>query len=372
MDLTQTVEAERRATLMAPVQLGELALRNRVVMAPMTRSRALPDGCAHASAATYYAQRATAGMIITEGVCICAEGVGNPNVPGIWSRDQIESWRPVTDAVHELGGTIVLQLWHTGRASDPSLQPGGRQQVAPSAVGIRGKTYTSRGWVEFSPPRALERSEIRAIVETYAAAAVNARKAGFDGVEIHGANGYLIDQFLHAGSNHRTDGYGGSPQRRARFMHEVVGAVVDACGAGRVGLRISPSSSFYGMEDPEPEAIYEAALGGLPVGLAYVHVVEPGISGSTTVVRAADALDSGWVRARWSGGLIGAGDYTAPSAVEALASGRVDAVAFGRLFVANPDLPRRLVEATELNVPRRETFYGGGDEGYLDYPALSG
>jgi N-ethylmaleimide reductase len=356
--------------LTAPARFGALALRNRVVMAPMTRSRALADGRAHASARQYYAQRASAGMIVTEGTSISQEAVGAPGVPGIWTRRQMAAWRPVTEAVHERGGTIVLQLWHTGRASHPAFQPRGAPQPGPSAVAIRGRTYTPAGWAPCEPPRAMSRAEILQAVLDYAAAGRNALASGFDGVELHGANGYLIDQFLHASSNRRTDAYGGSVANRARFLFEVVESVAAGCGSERVGLRLSPSSSLNDMDDPEREELFDHVLAGLAPGtLAYLHVVEPGISGAQSVETPGGSIDSAWVRERWTGSLVATGGYTRESAEHALRMDRVDAAGFGRLFISNPDLPERLFAGAPLAEPVRATYYGGGDEGYVDYPA---
>jgi N-ethylmaleimide reductase len=362
---------ESRTLLLQPHTLGGLRLRNRVVMAPMTRSRALPDGTPHESAPLYYAQRATAGLIVSEGTCISPEGVGHPAVPGIWSENHVVAWRSVTQAVHAAGGTIVLQLWHTGRASHPTVQQYGALPVAPSPVAIDGTTFTNQGILPYVTPRELHTTEIPRIVGDYARGAINALRAGFDGVEIHGANGYLVDQFLHASSNRRDDEWGGSIENRCRFLFEVVGAVTRAIGAERVGLRLSPSSSFNDMSDPELEMLYEHVLWGLRAsGLAYLHIVEPGVSGAETAEVEPAHIDSGWVRARWDGGLIAAGNYTRESAEEVIETGGVDAVAFARAFLANPDLPNRFAQQAGLNEPNRETFYGGGDEGYLDYPSL--
>jgi N-ethylmaleimide reductase len=356
--------------LLSPVKLGDLELRNRIVMAPMTRVRSDVRGFHTANAPLYYEQRASAGLIVTEGVTISPTAVGNPNLPGIWHDEHVAMWRRVTDRVHAVGGSIVLQLWHTGRSSHRSVQPGGVLPVSASAVAINGMTFATEGRVPFEAPRELGRDEIPGLVQDYADAAARAIAAGFDGVEIHGANGYLPDQFLHASSNLRTDDYGGSVQNRARFMVEVVEAVADAAGARRTGLRISPSSTFLDMHDPDPAGLYGHLLERLrPLDLAYLHVIEPGIEGGGPSGKPVEcALGSGWVRERWQGGLVAAGDYNRATAIEVLRAQQVDAVAFGRPFISNPDLVRRLVEDLPLEPAVREVFYGGSDAGYVDYP----
>jgi N-ethylmaleimide reductase len=360
-----------RPTLFDSIQFGALSLSNRIVMPPLTRSRALPDGRPGPSARLYYAQRASAGLIVSEGIDISPEAMGNPDIPGLWNDAQVQAWKPVTDAVHEAGGTVVAQLWHTGRASHPSLQPGGKLPVGPSAIGIDGMTFARDGRVPYVTPRALETEEIPVIVAQYGKAAVNARAAGFDGVELHAANGYLIDQFLQDSANRRTDRYGGSIENRARLLLEVLDALIDAVGADRAGVRLSPSSTFQDMADSDPAALFTYVLDAVAArDLAYLHLVEPGISGGDSVQRPADGIDSVWVRKRYPGRVIGAGGYDRESALRAVESGTVDAVAFGRAFIANPDLPERLARETELNEAQRPTFYGGDDHGYLDYPSL--
>jgi N-ethylmaleimide reductase len=355
--------------LLSAVDLGTLHLRNRIVMAPMTRSRCTGDGVLPASAPLYYQQRSGAGLIITEGVCISPAAVGNPGIPGIWNDQHVAMWQAVTDRVHAAGGAIVLQLWHVGRCSHPSVQPGGILPVAPSPIAANGLTFTPEGRVPFPVPREIRRDEIPGLVRSYARSAARAMAAGFDGVEVHGANGYLPDQFLHLSSNRRTDDYGGPAENRTRFVVEVVEAVSSAVGPGRTGLRLSPASAFNDMDDPDPAVLYRHLLGRLATyGLAYLHVVEPGISGIQPVEAADGALDSSWVRHLWPGGLIAAGNYTRATALDALGSGRADAVAFGRPFISNPDLPRRLAEDLPLQPAARELFYGGTDAGYSDYP----
>lgn len=361
-----------RSTLLEPVALGALPLANRVVMAPMTRCRALAGGVPHESAPLYYAQRASAGLIVSEGTCISPTATGNQDVPGIWSDQQIEAWRRVTGAVHDAGGLIVAQLWHIGRAAIPTLLPEGVEPVGPSAIPIDPTTYLARRVVAYATPRALDVAEIAEIVRDYARAAENAREAGFDGVELHGANGYLIDQFLHASSNQRDDVYGGSPWARSRFLSEVAEAVCEAWDPRRVGVRLSPTSSFQDMHDPDPAGLFAVAIERLAaLGLAYLHVVEPGISGAlSTGEDRSGQLDAAWARERWDGRLVSTGECDRERALAALCSGDADAIGFARLFLANPDLPERLAAGAALNAPDRETFYGGDDVGYLDYPSL--
>ncbi|WCB95376.1 N-ethylmaleimide reductase [Baekduia alba] len=357
---------------LAPALLGRLALANRVVMAPMTRSRAVDAATPHAAAALYYAQRASAGLIVSEGVCISPTAAGNPDLPGLWNERQVAAWRQIIDAVHAAGGRIVAQLWHLGRAGLPELLPDGAAPVGPSAVAIDTTTYLARRQVPYVVPRELSVAEIGAVVEEFASAARRARDAGFDGVELHGANGYLIDQFLHASSNRRTDAYGGTPVARTRFLREVAEAVCAVWGSGRVGVRLSPTSSFQDMHDPDPAELFGAALDALSRReLAYVHVVEPGVSGAQgTGEDRTGQIDAGWVRRRWDGGLIATGELDRERAAAILRRGDADAVGFARLFLANPDLPARLASGAACNEPVRETFYGGGDEGYIDYPTL--
>ncbi|MEV1025643.1 alkene reductase [Streptomyces sp. NPDC050264] len=362
-----------RPTLFEPVQLGALSLSNRIVMPPLTRSRALPDGRPGPSAKLYYTQRASAGLIVSEGTAISPEAIGNPNIPGLWNDAQVQAWKPVTDAVHDAGAAIVTQLWHTGRASHPSLQPGGKDPVAPSAIAITGLTFARDGRTPYVTPRALETEEIPRIVAQYGQAARNARAAGFDGVELHAANGYLIDQFLQDNTNQRTDRYGGSVENRARFLLEVLDALIEAVGAGRVGVRLSPSSTFQDMADSDPIALFGYVIDALAErDLAYLHLVEPGIFGdnSETTQRPADSIDSAWVRKRYPGRVIATGGYDRQRALDVVGDGNADAVAFGRAFIANPDLPQRLRTDAELNEADRATFYGGDDHGYTDYPSL--
>jgi len=364
--------SDARATVFDPVTLGALELKNRIAMAPMTRSRAFVDAIPPDSAPLYYAQRANAGLIVSEGVCISPTAVGSPYLPGIWSEEQIAVWTRVTAAVHAAGGAIVAQLWHLGRAGLPDLLPDNRKPVGPSPIAIDGTTYLARAFVPFVEPKELTAEEIAGIVRDYAQAAENARRAGFDGVELHGANGYLIDQFLHASSNTRTDEYGGSVENRTRFLGEVAEAVAAAWDARRLGVRLSPTSKFQDMHDPDLAGLFEGALGRLdPIELAYVHLVEPGISGAlSTGEDRTGQLDSAWARERTRHKLIATGDHTPESALSTLRARHADVVGFGRRFLANPDLPERIAGGAALNEPVRETFYGGDDTGYVDYPSL--
>ncbi|QIS04349.1 alkene reductase [Nocardia brasiliensis] len=357
--------------LFEPVTLGALRLANRMVMAPMTRSRALPDGQPHPAAATYYAQRASAGLVVSEGIAISPQGIGNPSVPGLWTNAQAQAWQTVTKAVHQAGGLIVAQLWHTGRASHSSLQPDNESPVGPSAIAINGMTFARHGRVRYETPRALRTEEIPGIVEQYRQAAGHALTAGFDGVELHGANGYLIDQFLQNSANQRGDRYGGPVINRTRLLRETLHALVSIFGPDRVGVRLSPASTFQDMTDSDPIGLFTHVFTQLtPLNLAYVHVVEPGVIGADSAPRPADAIDSRWVVQHYPHTVIAAGNYDKASAEQALSAG-VSAVAFGRSFLANPDLPRRFALDAALNSPDRETFYQGGERGYIDYPSLA-
>jgi len=356
--------------LFSPFQLGPLTLPNRIVMAPMTRNRAGAGNVPGPLAATYYAQRASAGLIVSEATQVSPQGVGYPGTPGIHSAEQIAGWKRVTDAVHGAGGRILLQLWHVGRISHPSLQPGGGLPVAPSAIAPAGQAMTREGLKPFVTPRALETAEIPGIVEDYRLGARHAREAGFDGVELHGANGYLVDQFLRDRTNHRTDRYGGSAQNRARFLIEVTEALVGEWRAERVGVRLSTTAPFNDMGDSDPAATFTAAVGELNrFGLAYLHVVEP-VAGDP--VPAGEMPDIRFFRKLWRGTLMGNKGYDLARAQAVLNDGAVDLVSFAALFLANPDLPERLRRGGPFNPPDRKTFYGGDAGGYTDYPALAG
>lgn len=352
--------------LFEPHKLGHMMVPNRIFMAPLTRNRAEPDGRARPLAATYYAQRASAGLIISEATQIEAMGKGYLDTPAIDTDEQVASWRPVTSAVHANGGRIFLQLWHVGRISHSSLLPGGDKPVSSSAVRADAKTFTAEGFVDTSEPRALETAEIGALIEQYAHAANQALRAGFDGVEIHAANGYLLDQFLQDGVNRREDAYGGSIENRARLVLQVVDRIVKEIGSDRVGIRLSPLGEANDIADSDPYALFSHVYAELDRrSLAYLHVIE-GFSGVDfdsdnfeLIVR---------LRPHWNGFYIANGGYTADMASEMVARGHAHAVAFGKPFIANPDLPERIRQGVALTEPKPETFYGGGAEGYTDYP----
>ena len=376
------------SSLFSPVKFGSIQAANRIVMAPLTRNRA-PGALPTPLMAAYYAQRADpvngAGLIVTEATAISHQGQGYSDVPGIWSAEQIKGWRLTTDAVHAAGGKIVVQLWHVGRVSHNELQPGGQAPVAPSAITAKTKTVLIHDGVphfyETSAPRALDITEIPGIVQDYAQAAANAIEAGFDGVEVHGANGYLLDQFLRRGSNHRTDAYGGPIEQRARFLVEVMTAIVQRIGGPRTGIRLSPVTPSNDAVDDAPQPLFEYVarqLGQLKdasgAGLAFIHIIQ----GATGMARdhtqgnapfdyaaMRRAYEAAGGQAAW----INNNSLTKPLAEQALKDG-FEAVAFGKLFLANPDLTRRLREDAPLNEGIRATFYGGGEKGYTDYPAL--
>jgi N-ethylmaleimide reductase len=355
--------------LFSPVRIGALDLANRIVMAPMTRNRAGPGEVPTALMATYYAQRASAGLIVTEGTQITPQGQGYPGTPGIHSDAQVDAWRRVVEAVHARGGTIFSQLWHVGRISHPLLQPDGALPVAPSALTPAGKLWTLQGMQPYVAPRALATEEIAGIVTDYRTAAANARAAGFDGVELHAANGYLIDQFLRSSTNRRTDRYGGSVANRARLLLEATEALAAEFGASRIGVRLSPTNPFNDIADAHPAATFGFAAEALDrMGLAYLHVVEPG---EADPVAQGERPDGRFFRARWRGPLILNKGYDAARAQAAVAAGIADLVSFATLFLANPDLPERLRRGGPFNPPDRPTFYGGSERGYTDYPALA-
>ncbi|MER5788816.1 alkene reductase [Streptomyces sp. NPDC001980] len=351
-------------TAFDPIDLPGHRLANRIAMAPMTRSRAAQGGLPTALMAEYYSQRASAGLVVTEGIQPSAVGQGYPDTPGLHTAEQTAAWRAVTDAVHAADGVIFAQLMHTGRIGHPDLLPDGLVNVAPSAVTARGQVYTHEGPKDFVEPRALTDGEVHATVAAYAAAARAAVEAGFDGVELHGANGYLIHQFLAPGSNRRTDEWGGSPAARIRFAVAAVKAVVEAVGAERTALRLSPGNPFNDIDEPEPEPAYTALVDAVePLGLAYLHVME--VPGTRELTNA--------LRKRFSGAFVLNPATEGPTGPEALAlveDGTADVVSYGQLFLANPDLPARLRAGGPFNPANPATFYGGGAEGYTDYPAL--
>ena len=352
--------------LFSPIKLGRLELPNRIFMAPMTRNRA-PDNVPNAMMAEYYRQRATGGLLITEGSQISEQAVGYPATPGIYSDAQVEGWREVTHALHEAGGHIYLQLWHCGRVSHPDFH-GGESAVAPSAIRPAGEAFTFEGLKPFETPRELSLSEIADVIDDYRKGAANAIAAGFDGVEIHGANGYLLDQFLRDGSNQRHDTYGGSLENRARLILEVTKAVCDEVGADQVGIRLSPLQPFNDMKDSNPEATFSYVVEQLNrFGLAYLHVTA---MGSETPGAAGPAFDLDKLRGLWKGIYIINGGFDKTRGNAAIAEGKADAVAFGVPFLANPDLVARLKSDAELNAPDMNTFYGGDEHGYTDYPAM--
>ena len=362
--------------LFSPLKVGPYQLKHRAMLAPLTRMRAeKPTLAPWPLNAEYYAQRATeGGLLIAEASPVTATGFGSPWIPGIYTETQTEGWRKVVDAVHARGGIIFLQLWHVGRVSHSSFQPDGRLPVAPSAVAIssefKASTADGKG-ASYETPRALKTDEIPEIVEAYKQAARNALAAGFDGVEIHGANGYLIEQFLQSRSNLRTDRYGGSIANRCRFLMEVTQAAIDVWGANRVGVRLSPYGIANGSGEADPMPLYTHAIEQLnPLGLAYLHFIEPRSSGAGRAEVNWQGVPSAMVLYRpiWKGVLITAGGFTGESAEAAIAQAHADAIAFGRIFISNPDLPQRLQHGYPLTPYNRATFYGGDVAGYTDYP----
>jgi N-ethylmaleimide reductase len=357
--------------LFTPFTLGELNLPNRMVMAPMTRNRADEKGIPKPMTATHYAQRATAGLLITEATQVSERANGYVFTPGVYTEDQVRGWQAVTDAVHAKGGRIFSQLWHSGRVSHPSLQPGGGDPLAPSAVKAETMVFTPNGFEPPTMPRALATAEIPAIVDQFAHAARMAKRAGFDGVEVHGANGYLIEQFLKDGSNRRTDAYGGEIPARIRFAVDVAAAVVEVWGAGRVGFRISPRGVFNDMHDADPLSLYSqlaAALNDIP--LAYLHLIEPLPGHPTFKSQEGVAPVAAELRKIYTGTLMINGGYGRESAEKAIARNAADLVAFGVPYLANPDLVERYRRNAPLNEPDQDTFYGGDEKGYNDYPFL--
>lgn len=355
-------------SLFDPIRLGDIELRNRVAMAPLTRNRAVAGRVPSPLAVEYYRQRADAGLIVTEATQISPLGQGYLDTPGIYSREQVEGWKAVTRAVHERGGKIVVQLWHVGRISHVSLLPEGEVPVAPSAIPAKSKTFTRNGFEDVSAPRALALDELPGIVEEYRVAARNAIEAGFDGVEVHGANGYLLEQFLRDSTNHRTDAYGGSIENRARLLIEVMRTVTAEIGAGRTGLRLSPVTPANDAAlDSDPQALFNHVAEQLaPLKLAFLHVIE----GATGGPRDVAPFDYAALRARVKAPWIVNNGYDRDMAIEAVASGQADVVAFGRPFISNPDLVQRLRVGAPFAALDRDTLYGGGAKGYTDYPAL--
>ncbi len=357
--------------LFEPVQLGPYRLSNRIVMAPLTRARADADGVPRLLMAEYYAQRASAGLIIAEATIVSPQGRGYAFTPGLYSTAQIDGWRRVTDAVHARGGRIFDQLWHVGRVSHSKVQPGGALPVAPSAIAAKANAFTGEGFEPCVTPRALETREIPGIVADFGRAASNALAAGFDGVEIHAANGYLIEQFLRDSTNRRDDAYGGPRENRARFLLDVVAAVVASCGGDRVGIRLSPLTPSNGAAlDSDPEGTYRYVVEQLnDFGLAYLHVIEGATQGAREVP---GGFDLQILRRAFKGLYVANNGYDLALALDARRRGLADLVCFGRPFIANPDLVERLRVGAPLNMPDRATFYAGGAAGYTDYPTLPG
>jgi len=355
--------------LFSPFRLGPLALPNRVVMAPMTRNRAGAGNAPTALNATYYAQRAGAGLIVAEASQVSPQGLGYPGTPGIHSAAQVAGWRLVSDAVHAAGGRIFLQLWHVGRISHPALQPDGALPVAPSAIAPAGQAWTLDGMKPYVTPRALETAELPGIVAQYRDGAANAKAAGFDGVEVHAAHGFLLDQFLRDSTNKRSDAYGGGAENRARLLIEVMEAVAGEWGGERVGVHLSPTNlAFNDISDSDPAKTFSTVVRALDrLGLAYLHLVEPG---PADPAGPGPRLDAAFFRPLWRTALIANKAYDLPRANAVLASGAADLVSFATAYIANPDLPERLRRVAPLAAAERKTFYGGGAKGYTDYPAL--
>jgi N-ethylmaleimide reductase len=353
--------------LFEPFKLGPITLANRVVMAPLTRNRAVEGLVPGPLAADYYGQRATAGLLITEASQVSQQGQGYQDTPGIYSKAQIAGWREVTDRVHDEGGRIFIQLWHVGRISHVSLQPGGGAPVAPSAIPAKTKTFVGGTFADVSAPRALELSEIPGIIDSFKQGALNAIEAGFDGVEIHGANGYLLDQFAKDGTNKRTDAYGGGIENRAKLMLEVAKAVTSAIGPEKTGIRISPVTPANDISDSNPQALFDHIVDQLnALKLVYIHVIE----GATGGPRDIAPFDYASLRKRFKGAYMANNGYDLALANQVLDAGSADLIAFGKPFISNPDLVERLKQGAALNEWDKNTFYGGGAKGYTDYPTL--
>lgn len=358
---------QQNPDLLSPIQVGTLNLNNRFVMAPLTRNRAGEGLVPTDMMVEYYRQRASAGLIITEATLVSEDGIGYPNIPGIYSDAQTEGWKKVTDAVHRAGGKIVMQIWHCGRVGHTSLLDG-KLPMAPSAIKPAGEVMTYEGMKPYETPRAMTLEDIQRIRDNFRSAAHNALSAGFDGVEVHGANGYLLDQFLRDGSNQRTDNYGGSLENRARLLLEVMDDVCKIWGADRVGVRLSPLQPFNDVKDSDPQKTFSYAVEKLNAfGLAYLHITE---MGSDAPGAAGPAFDLSELRSLWNGVYMTNFDYSLETANQAIHDGKADLVSFGKLFIANPDLPVRFSKQAALNEPDPDTFYGGDARGYIDYPFL--
>jgi N-ethylmaleimide reductase len=353
--------------LFEPYKLGPITLPNRLVMAPLTRNRAVAGMVPNPLAVEYYGQRASAGLLITEASQVSQQGQGYQDTPGIYSKEQVAGWRKVTDRVHDRGGRIFIQIWHVGRISHTSLQPDGGAPVAPSALKARTKTFVNGTFADVSEPRAVSLQEIPGIIESFRRGAVNALEAGFDGVEIHGANGYLLDQFAKDGANKRTDAYGGGIENRAKLMLEVSKVVAAEAGPERTGIRISPVTPANDVSDSNPQPLFDYIVDHLnALKLTYIHVIE----GATGGPRDIAPFDYASLRKRFKGAYIANNGYDFELANKVLEAGEADLIAFGKPFLANPDLVERLKRGAPLNAPDKATFYGGGAEGYTDYPAL--
>jgi N-ethylmaleimide reductase len=354
--------------LFVPQKMGDFIVPNRVFFAPVTRNRAHDDGVPGEGAAIYYAQRASAGLLISEAVDVSLLAKGYIKTPGIWTDAQVEGWKPITDAIHAAGGRVYCQLGHSGRIRNSSIEPAGGQPVAPSAIRAHARTFTHDGYQETSEPRELSIDEIDQIVENYAHAARNAKRAGFDGVEIHAANGYLLNEFLQRNANQRCDDYGGSIENRSRLVLRVVDTLIEEIGAGKLAIRLSPNGEVNDATELEPDEIYGHLVTELDKrALSYLHLIESfeGLNSDPAKKTTIEA-----VRQRWHGFYVANGAYTAERADQAVAEGWCHAVSLGRLFIANPDLPMRWQQDADLNDPDQTTFYGGGREGYTDYPSL--
>ena len=355
--------------LFSPARFGAIDLANRVVMSSLTRNRAAAGNVPTPLIAEYYRQRASAGLILTEATPICAEGHGYPRTPGIHTPGQIAGWKQVTQAVHGAGGRIALQLWHVGRISHPDLLPDGTLPVAPSAIRPAGQVFTGQGMKDYVTPRALALAEIPGLITQFAQAARNAREAGFDGVEVHAGNGYLLDQFLRSSTNRRTDTYGGSIENRARLLLDVLDAVCGAIGNDRVGLRLSPVTTFNDIGDEHPQETFDYVVSQLnPLNLAFLDVLQ-GTGGAPR--EQWRPFDYDRMRALYSGNFIRNNGYDFATAQQAVASGEADAIAFGRLLLANPDLVERFRRGAPLNAPDYDRLYTGEEKGYTDYPFLA-
>src|ERR1700694_3951188 len=353
--------------LLEPYRLGPITLPNRLVMAPLTRNRAAAGLVPGPLAAEYYAQRASAGVLVTEASQVSQQGQGYQDTPGIYSKEQVAGWRTVADRVHERGRRIFIQIWHVGRVSHTSLQPNGGAPVAPSAIRANGKTFVGGTFTEISEPRALALEEIPGIIESFRRGTVNALEAGFDGVEIHGANGYLLDQFAKDGTNKRSDAYGGSIENRAKLMLEVAKVVAEEAGSERTGIRISAVTPSNDVSDSNPEPLFDHIVGRLnALKLVYLHVIEGATGGARDIV----PFDYGSLRKRFKGAYVANNGYDFELGSKVLAANAADLIAFGKPFIANPDLVERLKRGAPLNAPDKATFYGGGAKGYTDYPVL--